>query len=180
MYLAASARLAAFGGYAAQLGCISGFQSSGFWLPLLGSSDVPPSSRPRVHSVSLRCMLSAWSPVISAKSIAARSPPPCATGLCAGEQVHLADRPVDDERLQRLLRAPRRGGEAGRLLVGELDAGRRLLVGELEVGELAEVGERPAPVGAARLRVGNQRVALAGAVAHDVASVLTEWLESVA
>ena len=95
-------------------------------------------------------MLSAWSPVSRVKSIAARSPPLCATGLCAGEQVHLADRPVDDERLQRLLRAPGRGGEAGRLLVGELDARRGLLVGELEVGQLAHVCERAAPVGAAR------------------------------
>ena len=68
----------------------------------------------------------------------------------AREQVHLADRPVDDEGLERLLRAARGGREARWLLLGELDPRRRLLVGELEVGQLPEVGQRAAPVSRGR------------------------------
>ena len=103
---------------------------------------------------------------------------PLLHGAGAGEQVHLADRPVDDERLQRLLRAPRRGG-ARRLRLRELNPGRRLLVGELEVGELAEIGQRAPAAGTTRLGVGDRRIRLARA-SRTTCDTVTAWLSRVA
>jgi hypothetical protein len=49
-------------------------------VPLFGSSG-PPSSSVATHWVSLRCWLSARSPVMIALTIEARFPLPCLTGL---------------------------------------------------------------------------------------------------
>ena len=76
------------------------------------------------------------------------------------EAVDLLDDLVDDERLERLLRAPRRG-EGGVRDVEHLGARRRLLVGELEVRQLGEVQQRAAAGEAALARRG------AEVVAHD-------------